>query len=95
MGHCEKHGEQEFIVIHEGKSYCSVCAEEASKQVTVFSCGPSSETCKCECATGGPCEHQWDGPWEEIQGENGVTGGTATCSKCGLRAIDHDLWVAP
>jgi uncharacterized Zn finger protein (UPF0148 family) len=28
---CSKHGEQDFTVVHEGKSYCPLCAEEVNK----------------------------------------------------------------
>jgi len=57
--------------------------------VTVIACGPSSKTCKCECPDG-PCGHVWDGP-PRVEG----TMESATCSKCGMAAIDHDLWVSP
>jgi len=60
--------------------------------VTVFACGSSRGPCKCECATGGPCDHQWDGPWEEFEGGGG---GTATCSRCGMSALHHSLWTSP
>jgi hypothetical protein len=60
-------------------------------QVTVFFCGPSRGQCKCECATGGPCDHVWDGPEVPF----GDRGSSSTCSKCGMTAIDHDLWVCP
>ena len=58
---------------------------------TIHVCGPSRPRCKCRCPDG-PCEHVWDGPWWES--EDG-TEGSATCSRCGMLASDHDLWVAP
>lgn len=58
--------------------------------LTLIACGPSTGTCKCECATGGPCEHVWDGP-EKTDGNLS----TATCSRCGMPAIEHDMWVMP
>jgi hypothetical protein len=65
----------------------------------VFSCGPSSEKCTCNCP-GGPCEHQWDGPWQDLidldgEGNEYVSGSSATCSKCGMLCLEHDLWVSP
>jgi hypothetical protein len=49
---------------------------------------------RCYCACGsnppGPCEHTWDGPAVEF--DSGVS---ATCSRCGLSAMSHDLRVMP
>lgn len=67
------------------------CAAEAIPVTTIHVCGPSRETCRCQCPDG-PCEHVWDGPWAES--EDGLLQ-TATCSRCGMWASDHDLWVAP
>lgn len=36
------------------------------------------------------CDHQWNGPWEELP-----DGGTVTCSKCGISACSHDTEVGP
>ena len=74
--------------------------EKNPEPITVYCCGPSGvdegiRVCKCECATGGPCEHVWDGPWEERVHEGGATSGSATCSRCGMSAINHSLWVDP
>jgi hypothetical protein len=63
-------------------------------RVVVFSCGPATAKCSCSCVDGGPCEHQWDGPTQAILDENTDTV-TATCSRCGMAAIDHDMWVLP
>lgn len=52
-------------------------------------CGPSERPCVCNCP-GGACGHIWDGPVKEL--ENGAT---ATCSRCGMEAMSHDIWVAP
>ena len=48
--------------------------------------------CYCECASGGPCEHKWDGAgWTSEDG----CGWSATCSRCGATAISHSLRTAP
>ncbi len=49
--------------------------------------------CRCECPDG-PCEHQWDGPWVEIN-LGGGGGDSVTCSRCGITAIGHDLRCLP
>jgi len=63
----------------------------------VFEYGPPTGTCKCDCSTGGPCEHVWDGPSEDIylHYEEGGLSSSSTCSKCGVLTIAHDLWVCP
>lgn len=46
--------------------------------------------CYCACASGGPCEHKFDGkPYE--------SGGlwTTTCSRCGLTAFSHSMRNCP
>ena len=58
--------------------------------MSVFLCGPQTQTCACDCAQGGECEHQWDGPYVEIE-----NGGSVTCSRCGGAALYHDMWVGP
>ena len=46
--------------------------------------------CYCACASGGPCEHKWDGePWES----DGLW--TTTCSRCGCTSFSHDMRNAP
>lgn len=48
--------------------------------------------CYCACATGGPCEHKWDGDgWESEDG----CAWSATCSRCGSTAMSHDMRHAP
>ena len=48
--------------------------------------------CYCACASGGPCEHKWDGAgWTSEDG----CGWSATCSRCGATAISHSLRTAP
>lgn len=62
----------------------------------IHGCGPSTGRCKCECSPeGGSCEHEWDGPTyrEEFPGGGGQE--SATCSRCGMTAIAHDMWVLP
>lgn len=61
---------------------------------TAIACGPSTPTCRCKCPDG-PCEHVFDGPFIEHRDEDGCHTGTATCSRCGMEAIVHDLWVLP
>lgn len=69
----------------------------------VMVCGPGTfGKCKCNCPDG-PCEHVWDGPVvrdedpdaEEIMGAEYVPSAatTATCSRCGKWAINHDIWM--
>ena len=58
-----------------------------------FSCGPQSAQCKCECARGGPCEHQWDGKWVREEREGGGGMESSSCSRCGMLCIDHSLWL--
>ena len=36
------------------------------------------------------CEHQWDGLVVEFEG-----GGSVSCSKCGMLAIDHGIMCGP
>ena len=43
----------------------------------------------------GPCEHQWDGPERIFDPATEGYGATATCSRCGMDAVAHDMWVAP
>lgn len=60
-----------------------------------FSCGPSSTKCRCECSreNRGPCDHRWDGAGESILYEDGGSMASVSCSRCGMLAIDHDIWV--
>lgn len=44
------------------------------------------DKCYCACASGGPCEHDWNGEGMDVEG-----GWTATCSRCGATAISHDM----
>lgn len=53
-----------------------------------FVCSASRENCECRCPES--CGHKWDGPTLVFD-----NGGTATCSKCGMSAMDHDVWVTP
>ena len=51
--------------------------------------------CKCSCPDG-DCDHVWDGPEEIERYENGnVKSASSTCSKCGMSAMSHDVWVCP
>jgi len=44
--------------------------------------------CYCACSSGGPCEHDWDGP--EYVSEDGRLS-SATCSRCGITAFSHSM----
>jgi hypothetical protein len=50
------------------------------------------KACYCACATGGPCEHAWDGePYDSP-----ITGAwSTTCSKCGELSYSHSLRTGP
>ena len=61
----------------------------AELPITAYVCGPSTDTYKCQCPNG-PCEHIWDGPIEEYDEGRCVS---ATCSRCGMTAVSHSLWV--
>jgi hypothetical protein len=65
---------------------------EKIDNITVHVCyGPGSPKCKCRCPDG-PCEHVWDGPtWTSEDGR----ASSATCGRCGMIAMDHDMWVLP
>ncbi len=65
-------------------------ADEAMSEITIITCGSSTSKCKCACSTGGPCEHKWGGPVKELE-----RGASVTCSRCGMDAMSHDLWVGP
>ena len=56
----------------------------------IFMCGPQSRSCKCNCPKS--CEHDFTGPVVEFDEGRG---GTVTCKKCGMWAINHDIWVLP
>ena len=43
--------------------------------------------CYCDCASGGPCEHDFSG-WREF--EDG-SGGEQVCQRCGLGAMSHSV----
>ena len=48
--------------------------------MTIFTCGP-------QCVDGTE-NHKWDGPVVKLQ-----NGGSSSCSRCGMLAIDHSLWM--
>jgi hypothetical protein len=70
-----------------------------NKQVSVFGCGRGNATCKCTCGTDAKphvCEHRWDGAQETIEYyEGGAIAQSTTCSRCGMTALSHALWVGP
>ena len=52
----------------------------------------SRDACYCACTDGGPCEHDWNGvPYESPDGLEY----SATCSRCGVLAMSHDLRTLP
>lgn len=63
-------------------------AEKAFQYVRMKACGPSRDKCICACPES--CGHSWDGPFIEFS-----NGGSSSCSKCGMLAVDHDVWVLP
>ena len=50
------------------------------------------DACYCACSNGGPCEHKWDGEGYESE-DDGIS--SATCSRCGMLAFNHDLRNGP
>ncbi len=63
--------------------------------VTIHTCGGFEK-----CKDGEP--HDWNGPMIYFARGGGTTknpeeacGGAATCSRCGLDAMSHDLWYGP
>jgi hypothetical protein len=52
-------------------------------------CGPQGE-CGCQCPDG-PCGHKFEGPYVDA----GRGAQSLACSKCGMLAIEHDIWVMP
>lgn len=65
--------------------------------VIVMACGPSNAICKCTCGREGErvCEHAWDGPEQVIEYPEGGCSSSATCSRCGMSALSHAMWVGP
>ena len=50
------------------------------------------DACYCACGSGGPCEHDWNGPG--YVSEDGCLS-SATCSRCGTTAFSHSMRFAP
>lgn len=48
----------------------------------------NKDACYCDCANGGPCEHDWNG--EPYKSDDGLMW-SATCARCGIAAISHSL----
>lgn len=67
-------------------------SETDKPSAQIHYCGPQTAKCKCRCTEGEGCDHVWDGPWEE---DPDGLGGTATCSRCKMTAMEHSLWVFP
>jgi len=67
-------------------------AEEDGVSVETLAVSFNQDACYCACASGGPCEHQWDGEdWEDDDSGSW----SATCSRCGAIALFHDMRCAP
>jgi hypothetical protein len=49
--------------------------------------GYDFKSCYCDCANGGPCEHDFQ-DWRDF--EDG-SGGERFCSRCGMGAMKHTL----
>lgn len=62
------------------------CAPDEQAQ---FHCHDYRADCYCACPDG-PCQHEWNGPWEESD-----YGGSITCSRCGMDNMSHALRTAP
>ncbi len=58
-------------------------------------CGPSKDKCVCHCPD--ECGHVWDGPEVLLGGDTRETanGSSASCSRCGMIVMQHDMWVMP
>ncbi len=65
-----------------------------ARRVTHFTCPATAHTCACRCPDG-PCEHVWNGSGRDWETPDGGFVSTATCSRCGMTAIDHSLWTGP
>lgn len=65
-------------------------AEKLGEPNDPVTCTFDFDACYCACASGGPCEHKWDGPpWESDDCWS------ATCSRCGETAMSHSMRVGP
>ena len=76
-----------------GKTCSNQGGSVTEKEISIIVCqGPNSEKCKCRCPKS--CEHEWTGEWVKEVESGGATIESTTCSRCGMRAIDHALWIA-
>lgn len=57
-------------------------------EITIHTCGPSRPGCKCNCPES--CEHDFQGM--EDMGDGCFS---SVCTKCGMSAMSHDMWVLP
>ena len=48
---------------------------------------PFKDCCYCDCASGGPCEHEFDG-WRDFEDGHG---GEQFCQRCGMGAMGHSM----
>jgi hypothetical protein len=68
-------------------------ADSTEDPVLIHSCGAGNAKCACECSKGGPCGHVWDGEGVEEIYEDGGAMSSASCSRCGMLAISHSMWL--
>jgi hypothetical protein len=70
-------------------------AEEHGVPIETLKSNFNPNSCYCACGTGGPCEHKWDGPDYESEGDGGGYCVSVTCSRCGTTAMSHDMRYLP
>ena len=76
----------------EVRQHMQKLAEEIGVDPDTMQSNFNPNSCYCACASGGPCEHKWDG--EPYESDDGAVW-SATCSRCGMTAMSHDLRNAP
>ena len=60
--------------------------------LTFHACG--SHDCYCACPDG-PCQHDWNGPVVQDDGHDTCSWHSASCSRCGTLAMNHDMRCMP
>lgn len=74
------------------RTLLAALAKEYGIDMSEMSCSHDDDDCYCDCISGGPCEHDWNGP-EYVSEDECMQ--SATCSRCGCTAFSHDMRVAP
>ena len=77
---------------HEVRKRLEKLAAEMGVDPDAVQSSFNPHSCYCACASGGPCEHKWDG--EPYESDDGCLWST-TCSRCGQTAFSHGLRIAP